>query len=116
MSPQPLEAGDQRHLTWGSVRWSLARQMRLAADAAGGSVQYAAIPAGVDLELMTDQVRSFVPPDRQPPGLDAHDVWSCVARTKLSPRFELAEPRRRLLDLVSASEHPSRVVMPALGC
>lgn len=73
--PRAGEHGDQAHLTWGTVRWSMARQMRLLVDVVGPSRQYAAILAGHDVELTADQVRSFVPPDRRPLALDEHDVW-----------------------------------------
>jgi hypothetical protein len=76
MRPRPLEPGDQAHLTWGSVRWSVARQMRLAAEMAGDpSGQYAAVLSGIDVVLTREQVAGFVPPSRRPLELDEHDLW-----------------------------------------
>jgi len=80
MTPRPLERGDQAHLTWGSIRWSVARQMRLgvelAAQAGDPAVgQYAALLAGADVVLTRKQVASFVPPTRRPTGLEAHELW-----------------------------------------
>jgi hypothetical protein len=80
MSPRPLEAGDQAHLTEGTLRWSIARQMRLAASVtldATGRVppEYVRLLAGVPVVLTREQVASFVPPDRRPPTLDRHALW-----------------------------------------
>jgi hypothetical protein len=77
--PRPLEAGDQAHLTPASVRWSVARTMRLvasmAAEVGGDTRQYAALLAGVPVVMSRDDVRSFVPPDRRPANLDAWPLW-----------------------------------------
>jgi hypothetical protein len=75
--PKPLETGDQKHLTWGSTRWSIARQMRLVADAAEGPLhgQYAALLAGVDVALTREQVAGLVPPNKRPANLAEHKGW-----------------------------------------
>jgi hypothetical protein len=83
--PKPLEYGDHRHIPWGSVRWSIARQMRLLAEMAGGSAQYAAILAGADVALTKDQVRGFVPESRRPANLEAHAVWVLRGDDTLEP-------------------------------
>ena len=80
MAPRPLETGDAAHLAWGSVRWSMARQMRLVASMtadATGQVpgQYAAVLSGEDVLLTRDQVASFCPPDKRPANLDRHALW-----------------------------------------
>jgi len=80
MSPAPLEAGDQAHLTEGTLRWSIARQMRLGASMtaeATGTVppEYVRLLAGVPVVLTRDQVRSFVPPDRRPATLERWPLW-----------------------------------------
>jgi hypothetical protein len=85
--PAPLEHGDQAHLTWGSIRWSLCRQMRLAADMAGDPTgQYAALLAGSDVALTREQVMGFVPYNRWPANVDDHDVWVLSGDDTLKPR------------------------------
>jgi hypothetical protein len=85
--PAPLEHGDQAHLTWGSIRWSIARQMRLAADMAGDATgQYAAILHGSDVALTREQVASFVPESSRPATLDKHPVWVLSGDDTLKPR------------------------------
>jgi hypothetical protein len=85
--PRPLEHGDQAHLTWGSIRWSVARQMRLVADMAGDpSGQYAAILSGADVALTREQVASFVPESRRPANLAEHEVWILAGDDTLRPR------------------------------
>jgi hypothetical protein len=88
MTPHPLEPGDQRHLTWGSIRWSIARQMRLVAASGEGPAhpQYAALLAGADVTLTREQLAGFVPGDRQPADLDAHPFWVLSGDDDLLPR------------------------------
>jgi hypothetical protein len=83
--PNPLETGDAAHLTWGSIRWSIARQMRLAADMAGGSEQYAWLLSGSPVPLTADQVRSFVPEDKRPFDLDSYPTWILTGTDVLKP-------------------------------
>jgi hypothetical protein len=82
---RPLEHGDARHLPWGCIRWSIARQMRLLVEMAGGSAQYTALLAGVDVLLTREQVAGFVPPARQPANLDDHAVWILRGSDSLEP-------------------------------
>ncbi len=86
-----LPDGDQRHLAPGSIRWSLARQMRLVAamtaDATGQVPgQYAALLAGVPVVLSRGDVAGFVPQDRQPANLAEHDLWVLRGDHELTPR------------------------------
>lgn len=80
MSPRPLEDGDCAHLPWGSLRWSVARTMRMAAAmtaAATGTVpeRYAALLAGDNVVLSHAEVASLVPPSRWPAALDRRPYW-----------------------------------------
>lgn len=84
--PKPLEPGDQAHLPWGSIRWSVARQMRLVVAAHGGHAQYDALLAGADVELTAEQVASFVPPSRRPANLAEHRRWMLRGADTLTPR------------------------------
>lgn len=85
--PLPLERGDAAHLTWGSLRWSVARQMRLAAAMAGDPHgQYAAVLSGIDVTLTREQVASFVPPGRRPDELERWQVWQLRGDDELVPR------------------------------
>jgi hypothetical protein len=83
--PKPLEHGDQAHLVWGSIRWSIARSMRLLADACGGSRQYEALLAGADVELTREQVAGFLSPSRQPADLGEHPAWVLSGDDELTP-------------------------------
>jgi hypothetical protein len=85
---RPLSIGDQRHLPEGSIRWSVARQMRLAADMAAqagdpAAVQYAVVLAGGPVLLTREQVRSFVPPARRPDNLDRWPLWVLEGNDRL---------------------------------
>jgi hypothetical protein len=83
--PKPMEHGDQAHLAWGSIRWSIARQMRLAVDVGGTSYQYVALLNGMDVPLTADQVRGLVPPSKQPANLEAHTAWVLSGDDTLLP-------------------------------
>ena len=90
MSNHPLEAGDLRDLTWGSVRWSLAKQMRVVADEGYRSLgvvddRYAALVAGQPVTLTRGQIKSFVPESHWPNDIDAHESWTLAADDQLSP-------------------------------
>lgn len=82
--PRPGEVGDGAHLTWGSARWSLVRHTRILVDTFGPTTQYAALLAGVDVELTADQVRSL-PEDKRPPNVDEHAVWVLSGDDTLRP-------------------------------
>ncbi len=74
--PHPGQTGDQRHLTWGSIRWSVARQMRLGVQMNGDpSGQYRALLAGADVVLTREQVAGLVPENRRPASLDRWPLW-----------------------------------------
>jgi len=83
--PKPGESGDQRHLVWGSIRWSIAKQMRLVATMGGVSRQYSAILAGHDVVLTREQVTSFVPEARRPAELAEHAHWTLSGNDTLAP-------------------------------
>jgi hypothetical protein len=74
--PKPLQMGDQKHLTWGSTRWSIARQMRLGVEMNGdANGQYRALLAGADVVLTREQVAGLVPQTRRPADLDRWPLW-----------------------------------------
>ena len=80
MRPAPLEPGDCAHLRPRTIRWSVARQMRLGAamtaQATGAAPpEYVALLAGADVVLTRAQVRSFVPASLRPANLDAWPRW-----------------------------------------
>jgi hypothetical protein len=84
--PKPGHVGDQKHLTWGSIRWSVARQMRLAVEMVGDRTgQYAAILAGSDVLLTREQVAGLVPPNKRPANLAEHEGWVLSGDDTLKP-------------------------------
>lgn len=87
--PRPLEPGDLDHLTWGSIRWSIARQMRLAADmaaqAGGDTSQYAALLGRANVVLTADQLRGFLPREKWPAALGDHPLWLLTGGDTLRP-------------------------------
>lgn len=85
--PSPGEAGDAAHLTWGSARWSLVRHQRVVVDVLGPTTQYAALLAGVDVELTANQVLAL-PEDKRPPNVDEHAVWVLRGDDELTPPQE----------------------------
>ena len=83
--PRPLEHGDQAHLTWGSLRWRVAGQMRLAASMGGASVQYVDLLAGRDVTLTREQLAAFVHEDDRPANLEEHEAWVLSGDSTLTP-------------------------------
>jgi hypothetical protein len=84
-SPKPGQPGDQAHLTHGSVRWHVARRMRLGALSVGSSGQYAALLAGGPVTLTADQVRGFLPAALLPANLDENAAWRLTGDDSLEP-------------------------------
>jgi hypothetical protein len=85
MRPKPLEYGDQAHLVWGSIRWSIARQMRLAAEVGGATTQYVALLSGAAVVLTREQVMGLVPEARWPANVEDHAEWTLTGNDTLAP-------------------------------
>jgi hypothetical protein len=85
--PAPSQSGDLAHLAWGSIRWSVARAMRLLVITHEGQppTQYVELLAGVDVVLTCEQVAGFVPPSKRPAELEEHPVWVLSGDDELAP-------------------------------
>ncbi len=87
MRPAPGQVGDGAHLPWGSVRWALARGMRLAVVTHEGPPhpQYVALLEGRDTVVTANQLLGFVQADHLPDDLEAHARWLLVGSNELRP-------------------------------
>jgi hypothetical protein len=84
--PGPLQDGDQRHLTHGSVRWALARGQRivhLTGDAY--SRQYRDLLAGSPVRVGAEQIRGLLHESHWPANLDDHAYFLLTGDDTLEP-------------------------------
>jgi hypothetical protein len=84
----PGHTGDQAHLPHGSVRWALARSMRIVVITHEGPPQdqYVALLAGADTAVTSEQLCSFVQADHLPDNVAEHPVWILSGPDTLTPR------------------------------